>query len=186
MPSERINPAELGPPSGFSHAVSVTADRMVFLAGQLGAGPDGTIVPGGIAAQFEQALANVLTALTAAGRSLFGASRRGWMHNLWIVGQDSLSRQEPGSFTICDAPSQRLHNNRSAHSALANQHHAPLVAAAQDLNRCIQFLLAPRDGFEHFVRRQLRQVAKELVCLSGLWGSHGSRVVRRVRKFVAN
>jgi enamine deaminase RidA (YjgF/YER057c/UK114 family) len=67
MTSERINPAELGRPLGFSHAVSVTADRMVFLAGQLGAGPDGTIVPGGIAAQFEQALANVLTALTAAG-----------------------------------------------------------------------------------------------------------------------
>jgi len=67
MTSERINPAELGPPSGFSHAVSVTADRMVFLAGQLGAGPDGTIVPGGIVAQFERALANVLTALTAAG-----------------------------------------------------------------------------------------------------------------------
>jgi enamine deaminase RidA (YjgF/YER057c/UK114 family) len=67
MTSERINPADLAPPSGFSHAVSVTASRMVFLAGQLGAGPDGTIVPGGIAAQFEQALANVLTALAAAG-----------------------------------------------------------------------------------------------------------------------
>lgn len=67
MDSERINPAELGPPSGFSHAVSVTAGRMVFLAGQLGAGRDGAIVPGGIVAQFEQGLANVLTALTAAG-----------------------------------------------------------------------------------------------------------------------
>jgi enamine deaminase RidA (YjgF/YER057c/UK114 family) len=67
MDSERINPPELARPSGFSHAVSVTADRMVFLAGQLGAGPDGAIVPGGIVAQFERALANVLTALTAAG-----------------------------------------------------------------------------------------------------------------------
>jgi enamine deaminase RidA (YjgF/YER057c/UK114 family) len=67
MSLERVNPAELGPPSGFSHAVSVTADRLVFLAGQVGSGSDGTIVPGGIVAQFEQALANVLTALTAAG-----------------------------------------------------------------------------------------------------------------------
>lgn len=67
MDSVRINPAELGPPSGFSHAVSVTADRMVFLAGQLGANRDGVIVPGGIVAQFEQALANLLTALAAAG-----------------------------------------------------------------------------------------------------------------------
>jgi enamine deaminase RidA (YjgF/YER057c/UK114 family) len=67
MTMERINPGELGRPSGFSHAVSVTADRMVFLAGQLGARQDGSIVGGGIVAQFEQALANVLAALAAAG-----------------------------------------------------------------------------------------------------------------------
>jgi enamine deaminase RidA (YjgF/YER057c/UK114 family) len=67
MDSERINPPELGRPSGFSHAVSVTASRMVFLAGQLGTGRDGKVVAGGIVAQFEQALANVLTALAAAG-----------------------------------------------------------------------------------------------------------------------
>lgn len=66
MNLERINPPELGRPSGFSHAVSVTAGRMVFLAGQLGTGRDGKIVGGGVAAQFEQALANLLTALAAA------------------------------------------------------------------------------------------------------------------------
>ena len=64
---ERINPAGLARPSGFSHAVSVTATRMVYLAGQTGAGPDGTIVVGGIVRQFEQALSNLLTALGAAG-----------------------------------------------------------------------------------------------------------------------
>jgi enamine deaminase RidA (YjgF/YER057c/UK114 family) len=67
MNSERINPPELGRPSGFSHAVAATASRMVFLAGQLGTGRDGRVVDGGIVAQFEQALANVLTALAAAG-----------------------------------------------------------------------------------------------------------------------
>jgi enamine deaminase RidA (YjgF/YER057c/UK114 family) len=67
MDSERINPPELGRPSGFSHAVSATASRMVFLAGQLGTGRDAKIVDGGVVAQFEQALANVLTALAAAG-----------------------------------------------------------------------------------------------------------------------
>jgi enamine deaminase RidA (YjgF/YER057c/UK114 family) len=64
---ERINPAELGRPSGFSHAVATNANRIVFLAGQTGLGPDGTIVAGGVVAQFEQALANLLTALAAAG-----------------------------------------------------------------------------------------------------------------------
>jgi enamine deaminase RidA (YjgF/YER057c/UK114 family) len=67
MNSERINPPELGRPSGFSHAVSATVGRMVFLAGQLGTGRDSKIVAGGVVAQFEQALANVLTALAAAG-----------------------------------------------------------------------------------------------------------------------
>jgi enamine deaminase RidA (YjgF/YER057c/UK114 family) len=67
MDMERINPAGLGRPSGFSHAVSVTASRMVYLAGQIGTGRDGKVVSGGVVAQFEQALANVLTALAAAG-----------------------------------------------------------------------------------------------------------------------
>ena len=40
---ERINPGELGRPSGFSHAVSTTGGRLVFLAGQTGYAPDGAI-----------------------------------------------------------------------------------------------------------------------------------------------
>ena len=67
MDVERINPSELARPSGFSHAVSVTAGRMVFLAGQVGMDRDGQVASGGMVAQFEQALANLLTALAAAG-----------------------------------------------------------------------------------------------------------------------
>ena len=67
MDVERINPAGLARPSGFSHAVSVTSGRMVFLAGQVGMDRDGKVVGGGVVAQFEQALANLLTALGAAG-----------------------------------------------------------------------------------------------------------------------
>ena len=67
MNAERINPAELARPSGFSHAVVVTGGRTVFLAGQTGMDRDGNMVSGGVVAQFEQALANLLTALSAAG-----------------------------------------------------------------------------------------------------------------------
>jgi enamine deaminase RidA (YjgF/YER057c/UK114 family) len=67
MDMERINPAELARPSGFSHAVSVPPGRLVFLAGQTGMDRDGRIVPGGVVAQFEQALSSLLTALAAAG-----------------------------------------------------------------------------------------------------------------------
>jgi enamine deaminase RidA (YjgF/YER057c/UK114 family) len=66
MDVQRINPAELGRPSGFSHAVSVTGGQLVFLAGQIGLGRDGKLADG-VVAQFEQALANLLTALAAAG-----------------------------------------------------------------------------------------------------------------------
>jgi enamine deaminase RidA (YjgF/YER057c/UK114 family) len=55
----------LARPPGFAHAV--TAGNVVFLAGQTGLDPNGTIVPGGIVEQFRQALVNVLTALKAAG-----------------------------------------------------------------------------------------------------------------------
>src|SRR5260370_35524695 len=67
MAVERINPAELARPSGFSHAVAVTGGRTVFLAGQVGMDRDGKLVGGGVVAQFEQALGNLLTALAAAG-----------------------------------------------------------------------------------------------------------------------
>jgi enamine deaminase RidA (YjgF/YER057c/UK114 family) len=66
MSVQRINPEALGRPSGFSHAVAVAAGTTVFLAGQTGTGPDGTLA-GGIVAQFERALGNLLTALAAAG-----------------------------------------------------------------------------------------------------------------------
>jgi len=66
MAIERINPGELARPSGFSHAVSAPAGRMVFLAGQIGMDRDGKVVDGGIVPQFEQALANLLAALAAA------------------------------------------------------------------------------------------------------------------------
>ena len=71
MTTERINPAELARPSGFSHAVSVAggaaAGRMVFLAGQTGVDRDGNVTDGGVVPQFERALTSLLTALGAAG-----------------------------------------------------------------------------------------------------------------------
>jgi enamine deaminase RidA (YjgF/YER057c/UK114 family) len=62
----RINPESLAKPSGFSHAV-VGRGTAVFLAGQTGMDVAGAIVEGGVVAQFEQALANLLTALREAG-----------------------------------------------------------------------------------------------------------------------
>jgi enamine deaminase RidA (YjgF/YER057c/UK114 family) len=63
----RLNPPGLAAPSGFSHAVVAEGSRVVFLAGQTGMDGTGAIVGGGLVAQFEQALGNLLAALAAAG-----------------------------------------------------------------------------------------------------------------------
>ena len=63
---KRVNPASLAKPSGFSHA-TVATGTTVFLAGQTGMDLEGHIVDGGLVAQFEQALTNLLTALAASG-----------------------------------------------------------------------------------------------------------------------
>ncbi|GAA3531473.1 RidA family protein [Streptomyces osmaniensis] len=67
MSSERINPPELSPPTGFSHAVVATGSRVVFLAGQTALDSDGKVVGETLPEQFERALTNLLTALAAAG-----------------------------------------------------------------------------------------------------------------------
>ncbi|HUL27362.1 MAG TPA: RidA family protein [Streptosporangiaceae bacterium] len=67
MAIERINPAGLARPSGFSHAVSVPPGRLVFLAGQTALDEGGQIVGSGVVEQFERALGNLLAALRAAG-----------------------------------------------------------------------------------------------------------------------
>ena len=66
MGIQRLNPAELARPSGFSHAV-IGSGTVVFLAGQTALNADGRIAGDDIVGQFEQALANLLAALRAAG-----------------------------------------------------------------------------------------------------------------------
>lgn len=67
MSLQRHNPAELSPPSGFSHAVTASGSRLVFLAGQTALDTEGKVVGAALPEQFETALTNLLTALAAAG-----------------------------------------------------------------------------------------------------------------------
>ncbi|MEV7236645.1 RidA family protein [Streptomyces sp. NPDC051020] len=68
-PIHRINPAELSPPTGFSHAVAATGSRLVLLAGQTALDRDGKVIGATLPEQFATALTNLLTALRAAGGS---------------------------------------------------------------------------------------------------------------------
>lgn len=67
MSLDRVNPGELSPPTGFSHAVTATGGRLVFLAGQTALDGDGKVTGTTLPEQFERALTNLLTALRHAG-----------------------------------------------------------------------------------------------------------------------
>jgi enamine deaminase RidA (YjgF/YER057c/UK114 family) len=66
-----INPENLHANPAFTHAVRVPAGAdTVYVGGQNGVGPDGTVVGPGLAEQARQALANLRTCLVAAGADL--------------------------------------------------------------------------------------------------------------------
>jgi enamine deaminase RidA (YjgF/YER057c/UK114 family) len=68
MTHQVVNPAQLAPASGFSHAVVADGGRTIWLAGQTALDASGTVIaPGDVVTQFDQALANLVTALAEAG-----------------------------------------------------------------------------------------------------------------------
>ncbi|HYT12874.1 MAG TPA: RidA family protein [Candidatus Nitrosopolaris sp.] len=63
---ENVNPDELAPAKGFSHAT--VAGDTVWLGGQIGSDATGKVVePGDVVAQFARAIRNLAIALRAAG-----------------------------------------------------------------------------------------------------------------------
>ena len=65
---ERMNPAGLSTPTGYSHVVSTRGGRTIYIAGQIALDAQGTLVgKGDLAAQTRQVFANLEVALKAAG-----------------------------------------------------------------------------------------------------------------------
>ena len=68
---ERLNPAGLLTPEGYMHVTAVRGGRTIHVAGQTAMNADRELVgPGDLAAQTEQALRNVATALAGAGAAM--------------------------------------------------------------------------------------------------------------------
>jgi enamine deaminase RidA (YjgF/YER057c/UK114 family) len=63
---EAIKPEGWSRPVGFSHGMLATG-RLLAVAGQIGAGPDGRLAEGGLIAQFDRALGNVSEVVGTAG-----------------------------------------------------------------------------------------------------------------------
>jgi enamine deaminase RidA (YjgF/YER057c/UK114 family) len=81
MTIELMNPAGLVDPQIYSQVAVATGSRMIFVAGQVGQDATGRPVEG-LAAQAEQALANVGVALAAAGASFAEVART----TIYVVG----------------------------------------------------------------------------------------------------
>lgn len=65
---QRLNPAGLSTPTGYSHVVSARGGRTIYIAGQVATDAKGQIVgEGDLAAQTRQVFANLDIALKAAG-----------------------------------------------------------------------------------------------------------------------
>jgi enamine deaminase RidA (YjgF/YER057c/UK114 family) len=68
MAIERINPAGINTPVGYTHVVKATGGTTVYISGQVAADAGGNVVGAGdLAAQTRQVLTNLKTALAAAG-----------------------------------------------------------------------------------------------------------------------
>lgn len=62
-----IDPEALAKARGFSHGILAASGRLLFVAGQIGWDGDGRVVSPDFLPQFEQALANVVQVVRAAG-----------------------------------------------------------------------------------------------------------------------
>jgi enamine deaminase RidA (YjgF/YER057c/UK114 family) len=83
MGLERLNPAELPVPRGYSQVVVARGSRTVYVAGQVAADADGKVVaPGDVVGQARQAFVNLRTALEAAGATIADVARVTW----YVVG----------------------------------------------------------------------------------------------------
>ncbi len=65
MALERINPSNLAQPRGYTHVVK--AGNTVYIAGQVGRRPDGTLAGSDIGSQTDQVFKNLRAALASVG-----------------------------------------------------------------------------------------------------------------------
>lgn len=83
MNIQYLNPPTLCPTYGWTHVVSVTGGRTIYISGQVGINERGEVVgPGDLAAQTEQTFRNLEHALTAAGATFRDVVKT----NLYVVG----------------------------------------------------------------------------------------------------
>lgn len=107
-PHRAVNSPDLAPAVGFSHAVVAARGRLVFLGGQIGSLPDGSMAGTTLLVQFDRALLNVRTALDSVGARpehlvqlqiycLDAAAYRSQLHDLGVAYRSVLGPHYPAT-----------------------------------------------------------------------------------------
>ena len=86
--TRRLDPPGWKQPSGYSNGVEAEG-RMVFVAGQVGWGPDQVLAGPGIVEQTRQALRNIEAVLACAGATVRDVTRMTW----YVVDLDEYRRE---------------------------------------------------------------------------------------------
>ena len=89
--TRRLDPPGWKKPSGYSNGIEAEG-RMVFVAGQVGWGPDEVMAGPDIVAQTRQALENIQAVLACAGASVRDITRMTW----YVLDLDEYRRERQG------------------------------------------------------------------------------------------
>jgi enamine deaminase RidA (YjgF/YER057c/UK114 family) len=84
----KLEPPGWKKPSGYANGIEAEG-RFVFVAGQVGWGPDATMVGPGLVAQTRQALRNIAAVLACAGATMRDVTRMTW----YVVDLDEYRRE---------------------------------------------------------------------------------------------
>ena len=89
--TRRLDPPGWKKPSGYTNGIEAEG-RMVFVAGQVGWGPDEVMVGRDLVAQVRQALRNIEAVLACAGASVRDITRMTW----YVIDLDEYRRERQG------------------------------------------------------------------------------------------
>jgi reactive intermediate/imine deaminase len=104
---ERMNPAGLSTPTGYSHVVSARGGKTVYIAGQIALDAKGQLVgPGDLAAQTRQVFENLSVALKAAGAAFANVVKTNYY--LRDASQVEIVRQIRSKYFTSELPASTL------------------------------------------------------------------------------
>lgn len=105
MKTEFLNPPGLSPTFGWTHVVTATGGKTIYVSGQVSVNERGEVVgKGDLRAQTEQTFANLKTSLTAAGATFRDVVKMG----IFVVGLKPenvpIIREVRGRYVSADKP----------------------------------------------------------------------------------